>query len=251
MIRTLNFAIFASLLVLILASCQRKLYPAQFYKNLEQADFSSNQELFQYNPLIVSAGDQLKISIFANSGEQLITPSGITEGANATKDISVLVDDSGFVNLPKVGRLKVSGNTIHQVSIVVADAYAAFINQPFVQTEWSGKNVFVFSGSNAAGRRVGIVGDRLTLVDAMAQAGGISESNASKIDLIRKNGNQVKIYRIDLSDKSNVLYSYIPLKDNDIIYAYPAKRPVKKIVDELLPYMTLVTTGLLIYNLFR
>lgn len=235
----------------MLASCQRKYYPAQFYKNLDRSDFSSNQELLEYNPLIVSVGDQLKISVFANDGEQLITPSGISEAMSASNNISVQVDDSGYVYLPKVGRLKVSGYTIHKVNEVIANAYSAFINKPFVQSEWSGKNVFVFSGSDAAGRRIAISGDRLTLVDAIAQAGGISESYASRIDIVRKNGNTVKIYRIDLSDKSNVMYSYIPLKEDDIIYAYPAKRQVKKIVDELLPYMTLVTTGLLIYNLFR
>lgn len=249
--RALKIFFISIILTVTLGSCQKKFYPSQFYRNLEAKDFSPNSELLSNAPLTIKNGDQLKITVLSNNGEALITPSGLGEASGASSFINAIVDDSGSIFLPQVGQLTIAGNTLFQANFLIAQAYSRFINDPFVQVEWTGKNVFVFSGNDALARRVAIVGNRLELIDAIAQAGGISESNASKIDLVRRNGDKVNFYRIDLSDKNNVVFSYIPLKENDIIYAYPAKRPVKKIVDELLPYMTLVTTGLLIYNLFK
>lgn len=144
-----------------------------------------------------------------------------------------------------------SPGILFQANNRIAQAYSLFVNDPFVQVNGWERTSLSFQEYDALACKVPIVGNRLELIDAIAQAGGISESNASKIDLIRKNGEKINFYRIDLSDKNNVSLSYIPLNENDIIYAYPAKRPVKKIVDEFLPYMTLVTTALLIYNLFK
>jgi len=106
-------------------------------------------------------------------------------------------------------------------------------------------------GSSQAGMVIPYVNENTTLVDVITAAGGIKEGKAYSIRLLRNSSNGIKIYDIDLSEFSQAKYSFIRVLPNDIIYVEPQHRPLRKFIESLAPYLTLVSTGLLIYNFTR
>lgn len=114
------------------------------------------------------------------------------------------------------------------------------------------KRVMVFPGRAGDARVVSISNNNTTLIEALALAGGISDNGkAYKVKLIRNKDNVPKVYLLDLSKMENVKLGQIKVQTNDIIYIEPRKRYATKALEELTPYLALLSTSLVFYTLFR
>ena len=84
-------------------------------------------------------------------------------------------------------------------------------------------------------------------MEAIALAGGISENGkAHKIKLIRKTQDPSNplVYQFDLSKISGLMYANMIVQTEDIIYVQPRRQVANKVLKEILPYVTLLTTFL-------
>ena len=106
-------------------------------------------------------------------------------------------------------------------------------------------------GASQSATVIPYVNENTTLIDVITAAGGIREGKAYSIRLIRNTAAGLKIYDIDLSDFAQAKFSFVQVLPNDIVYVEPQHRPFRKFVESLAPYLTLVSTGLLIYNITR
>jgi polysaccharide biosynthesis/export protein len=85
----------------------------------------------------------------------------------------------------------------------------------------------------------------------LALAGGITDGKAHRIKLIRGDPKNPEVYLIDLSTISGMKQSNLVLQANDIIYVEPRPKVAQRILENLTPYLALISATLLIYSLFK
>jgi polysaccharide export outer membrane protein len=89
-----------------------------------------------------------------------------------------------------------------------------------------------------------------TLFEALARLGGISDGMESRVKLISGDPENPQIYLVDLSTIEGIKNANLVLQDNDINYVEPMERVPQRILENVTPYLSLVTTALLVYSLF-
>ena len=78
---------------------------------------------------------------------------------------------------------------------------------------------------------------------AVGYAGGISKDNSSKkIKIIRKNKEEIKIYKVDLSTIDGINQGNMVMQSHDIIYITPNINLIPEIMDDLSPVLSFIST---------
>ena len=235
-------------------SCNRTMYPSDMYIVNNKTYFSQNEELLNSSQPVIHKGDILSISVYSNKGENILHPLGTASDQiiNQNESSEFTVDDSGYVNLPKIGKVFLLGKTIKECELIISELYSENVVDPYVTVFVKNKRVFFLTGGTSqSGVTIKYENDNTTLVDIITTAGGIKEGKAYAIRLLRQTPDELKFYNIDLSDFSQAKYSYIRILPNDIVYVEPVHRPFRKFIQNVAPYLTLVSTGLIIYNLVK
>ncbi|MBI5218147.1 MAG: polysaccharide biosynthesis/export family protein [Bacteroidia bacterium] len=212
-------------------------------KNYTYSEFKTPQKEYKIAPY-----DKLNVTVTTNDGFQLIGLGGGQNNQQITGGISFQVEFDGLVKLPILGRIPISGLTIREAEKLLEEKYTKYYNSPFVMINVSNRKVYVFKNGGTVASIVDITTDNFTLIDAIAKTGGLSEnSKAYRIRLIRgdiNNNPQVFLYNIfKLKDLNNV---NMLLEANDIIYVESRPRYVTRVLNEMAPYLSLISTVLLI-----
>lgn len=241
--------VFLYILVLVSFNSCKLLRPTEMLTveaDYKYAEFKAPQKEYKIAPY-----DKLNLIVTTNEGFQLI---GMGSGAqnnniaNQTSGLSFPVEYDGQIKLPILGRLNIAGLTLREAEKMLEEKYANFYKDPFVIISISNRKVYVFKGGGTIANTVEITSDNFTLIDAVAKTGGLSEnSKAYRIRLIRgdiNNNPQVFLYNIfKLKDLQNV---NILLEANDIIYIESRPRYLRKVLEEITPYLSLISTVLLV-----
>ena len=195
--------------------------------------------------------DAVQFRVFSNDGFRLIdlTTSGTN---NFVSSISETVDKDGFLKLPIIGKIKLSGLTLREAELELEKRYEEFYVKPYVQLKITNKRVMVFPGNGGSGKVVQIENNNTTVFEALALAGGITDDGKSyKIKLIRRGKeNKPIVYLIDLSTIEGIAAGNTIVLANDIIYVEPRGRFVQRFVSETAPYISLLSSAILIYTIF-
>jgi polysaccharide export outer membrane protein len=162
-----------------------------------------------------------------------------------------LVEFDGQIKLPIVGRTQISNMTLREAEKMLEEKYKTYFNNPFVQLKVTNNRVTIFPGGQGSKALVvTLENPNTTLFEALAKAGGIEDGKAHKIKVIRGDLKKPQVYLIDLSTIEGMTKANLTLQANDIIYVTPRNKITQKIIEGITPYLTLLSTFLLIYGLF-
>ncbi|MDP4266137.1 MAG: polysaccharide biosynthesis/export family protein [Bacteroidota bacterium] len=219
--------------------------------------------------------DELSFSVYANNGERLISSgsmgnvsngmggvsgvSGMTQNNASSTGVGTIgsggayiIEFDGYIKLPMFGRVMISGMTLREAEKFLEDKYSLFFNKPYVQLKVTNMRVYIFPGGTGGTARVlNLTHPNTTLFEAIAMVGGIAEGRANRIKLIRGDLKNPEIYLIDLSTIDGMKKADLFLQANDIIYIEPTNKVPTQIIGIITPYLTLLTTFLLIYTLLK
>ena len=248
--------IFLSLLIVILffGSC-RMLRPSLMLKTHKGYQFSKFSDTLISENYRIAPTDAISFRVFSNDGFKLIdisTQAGVT--SNSGVYIEETVDKEGCLKVPLLGKIKISGLTLREAQTYLENEYDTFYVKPYIQLKITNKRVIVFPGSAGAARVIPIVNNNTTVFEAIALAGGISDDGkAYRIKLVRRTTLQAKpdVYLIDLSRIEGIAAGNTTVLANDIIYVETRPRFAQKTMQEVAPYLSLFTTALTLYYLFR
>lgn len=152
-----------------------------------------------------------------------ITTSVPTGGAdNANK--GYLVDVNGEIDFPILGKLKVEGRTRGQVTDLIKQRLIDedLIKDPIVMVNFLNFKITVLGEVGSPGT-YDITGDRITLLEAIAKAGDISDDGrVDRVAVIREYGNKRRIMFHDLRSKEVFNSPCYYLQQNDIVYVEPS-----------------------------
>ncbi|AII52499.1 hypothetical protein N008_10995 [Hymenobacter sp. APR13] len=248
----------------------------------------------------IQNNDQLSVRVYTNEGERIIDPNGelrfgapagmLSTGANGSRTLGnggqsgggaqsggaaqssageseFLVQTDGYVRLPLVNRVRVSGLTLLQADSVLQIKYSEFYKGVFVTTRVTNNRVIVLG--SPGGRIVPLVNDNMNLLEVLAAAGGIDGSGggggtsglyrsggkASNIRIIRGNLKNPQIEQVDLTTIDGMRRANLQVEPNDIIYIEPIRRPFYDALNDAAPVLglssILITTISLIISLTR
>lgn len=141
---------------------------------------------------------------------------------NANK--GYLVDVNGEIDFPVLGKLKVEGRTRSQVKELITKRLKDedLIKDPIVMVNFLNFKITVLGEVGSVGT-YDITGDRITLLEAIAKAGDITDDGrVDRVAVIREYGNKRRIMFHDLRSKDVFNSPCYYLQQNDIVYVEPS-----------------------------
>jgi len=241
------------LLLLILSSCNT-LNPERMLRTPREYQFGNAADLHIIDQYRLAPNDELTFRVFTNEGEILIDPVAPLAGQQFLQQtVTYIIEHDGKVKLPVLGYIQLASKTIREAETMLEQEFARYYHNPFVQVRVINNRVIVFTGGRGGTSNViYLENPNTTLIEALARAGGISDGKASRIKLIRKGeGSEPKVYLINLADITGVNTGNIVVQANDIIYVEPRPRVALLVLENITPYISILTAALLVYSLFR
>ncbi|MHC8949293.1 polysaccharide biosynthesis/export family protein [Sphingobacterium hungaricum] len=155
-------------------------------------------------------GDDGSISTLANSGQ-------------STNTSGYLVDKEGKIDFPILGSLPVKGLSLDEVRDLIQNRLISdqLINEPLVKVDLLNLKVSV-TGAVLAQKVIHVPDGRITLVEAITEAGGLTNNSAAdKITVIREENGERKRIITNIESKDIFSSPSYYLQQNDIVFVEP------------------------------
>lgn len=247
-------ALFMALLMLVSSCSINSHVMLKTPKDFVFDEIPTNTEL-EY---VITQDDLLQFRLYSNGGFVIIDITSGNQGSpnlirsNSGTGMSYLVKPNGFVKLPILGEVNLIGKTIKKAEEELEKMYAEYYVEPFMQLEVINKRVIVFPGSGSNARVVTLQNNSTTLLEVIAQVGGISNnSKANTIKVMREKPDKRDIYLIDLSTIEGLQNGDMIVQANDIIYVEPNANIAREILQEVAPIVSLITSAVLVWAAVR
>ena len=200
----------------------------------------------------LSANDHIQYQVETNDGFKLIDLANQINNAYR-RDIDGLVGSDGMVKMPMIGIVKLEGLTIREAEKILEEKYSEFYVKPFVIVRVTNKRVIVFPGNGGIAKVLPLSNNNTTVLEAIAMSGGITEDGkAYKVKLIRNYRNaKPEVFLMDLSKIEGLASANTKVLANDIIYIEPRYRLARTVAAELAPIVSIISSTILIYSVFR
>jgi len=171
-----------------------------------------------------------------------VVQSTTTFGDNI-KEMGYSVDKNGNIDFPVLGQIHVEGLTRNQLRDLIKDELTQrqLLTDPVVFVDLMNFKFSVLGEVNHVGTFMLKGGDRITILEALAQAGDLKEtSRIDRVAVIRDVGKKRRILHVDLRSKDLFLSPAYYLQQNDIVYVEPNNLKATQRSRQTLSY---VTTG--------
>jgi polysaccharide export outer membrane protein len=155
----------------------------------------------------------------SNSG--VVSSSNVNGGNNDRRVLDVYSD--GTVKIPYLGKIHVEGLTVQEAKTKIAakfKEFSNFVTNTHIDVDVVLTNKFFSVVGELGNRRVQMNKDRLTIYQALAISGLISEQgNREKVYIIRQISSGLTEYKLfDLRSKDVIDSEYYWIQPNDVIY---------------------------------
>ena len=232
--------------------------------------------------IVVQKGDKLRILVTSIRNPELTVPFNTRQVAQATAPTtfvggislnttnvapadtssSYLVDAQGNIQFPIIGDVPVLGLSLEQVSEVIRTKLTAgrYLTDAHIITKFANLRVYLlgaFQGLVQGGTTTAQITDRgsfhldnaqTNILELIATVGGLSEqADFSKLNVIRRVGNEYVYYRLDMLSKNIFESPAFYLQQNDIIYAefrYRTRDTEQKVLSTLGYVTTALSTAI-------
>jgi polysaccharide export outer membrane protein len=192
----------------------------------------------------IKPGDYLYVRILSldqKSNELFATVAGSAAGNNNmnitdqnTYLTSYLVNDSGYIDFPLIGRTYAKDRTINEMQQTLTKSVSEIIIGATVIVKLVMYNISILGEVKSPGK-FEVYNHRVNIFEAVALAGDITAfGNRSKVQIIRTDVDKNNIVVVDLLSKNILSSPYYYLQPNDIIYIEPLKE--KAWAFETFPY---------------
>lgn len=165
-----------------------------------------------------------EITALLNSANAVTQTVGSAASLQAQTVSGYLVDKNGEVELPFVGKLKLSGYTTVEARDVVRTAMQQFVKNPIVNIKFSNFKVTVM-GEVARPATYIMPTEKVTLFDALSQAGDLTIYGRRENVLVIRDtlDNQKNMIHLNLNSKEIISSPYFYLQPNDVVYVEPGE----------------------------
>lgn len=211
-------------------------------KNIVYMQDMQTGEKYPYNDrkeATIRRDDRLSITV-SNKNPELAIPFNIyggtfrvgsegdirTEASTRVNEKGYRVDIDGDIEFPILGIIHVEGLTVSELRDVIKEKIEKgnYMKDPIVSIEFLN---FKYTVLGAVGRNgtFNVEGDRITLLEAIANAGDIAvNARIDRVAVIREVNGEREMYMHDLRSKEIFDSPAFYLQQNDIVYVEPKYR---------------------------
>lgn len=223
-------------------------------KNFEYTQFAPQKR----SDACIKPYDQLSI-LMATNGGQVLLENLLSYGNNQTSSntaryddgLTYMIEKDSIVKIPTLGEVKLAGLTIRQAESVLEQKFSKNYQNPFVKIRIKNRRVIFFFEEGTQGKIVELPQENLTLIEALAKAGGLSPNSKShKIKLLRGDPQNPQIFQYNIRSLNDLRKTDLVLESNDVVYVEARPRYISKFVGQLQPYLMLLSSSILVYTLF-
>lgn len=252
----LKISVISILSLLIITSCvtKKKLV---YLQNISVNDSisagkSKNLEIKVIpgeNLFISFYNSNMEINALLNGGKSVAASSAM---ALITYFNAYPVSDSGYIDIPVVGKIQVNGLSIEEVRTKIADRVNTTFSETFVSVRLAERS-FTLLGEFKMPGTYTINKDKVSLFYVIGLAGDITEYGDRKnVKIIRQVNDKVIVTYVDLTNADFIKSPYYYLQHNDIVYIEPLK--AKTFQTRTFPVtsiLSIFTSVLAIYTIFN
>lgn len=210
----------------------------------------------------IKPGDYLYVRILSldqKSNELFATIAG-SAASNSYMNItdqnlyltSYLVNDSGYISFPLLGKIQANGLTVNEIEAGLNKKVSEILVGASVVVKLVMYNISMLGEVKAPGK-YSIYNNRVNIFEALAMAHDLTPfANRNKVQIIRTDGNKTDIVILDLLNKDVLSSPYYYLQPNDIVYVEPLKN--KTFAFETFPYAVIlasISTFFIIATFFK
>jgi polysaccharide biosynthesis/export protein len=249
---------FLSLLCLVfLSSCftpKRAVY--NYLEDIKDTTFKKNVYIAE---AIIQKNDLINIQITSASldpaVDQLYNTAQQSSSQN-TQLMGYLVDIRGNIELPRLGTIHAEGLTKSELEQLIKEKLKGLLTQPTVLIRFLNFRITVLGEVGSPGVLT-VPTERLSILEAVGMAGGITEYGTIKrVRVLRENNGIRETGVLDLTSQSIFQSPYYQLQQNDVILvdqtSYKLRQAEQQRVTQQISFaLTIVTTIALLYNIFH
>lgn len=219
-----------SSVLLLLASCQSaKQVP--YLQNVDEIPADVLTKTTYVPEQILMPGDLLDITVMATDRVSVqpfnrrVVDITKSSGSLDSDELNFyLVDNSGYIDMPVLGRIYVQGMTKSELENYIRDEiYPKYIHEvPAVTVRFENFRISVTGDVAKPGSFV-VPNERINVLEAIALAGDLNiTGRRDNVLLVRVNADGSRTTaRLDLTDKDLILSPYFYLQQNDVLYVEP------------------------------
>lgn len=203
----------------------------------------------------IGKNDLVEFKLFSNGAFKILdyASGDATATSNFNRfNLSYYVENDGTVRFPIIGKVYLKDSTIRQAEFLLEQLYAVYYVEPFVQLQVTNKRVIIFPGNGSDAKIVPLANNNTTLLEVIAAAGGITDrGKAKRVKVFRRDGDKRKAYLVDLSTIEGLKHADMIVQANDIVYVEPVPQYGREVVTQIAPYISLLTSAILVYTVFQ
>ena len=236
---------FCIVILAVLQSCA----PSREIAYITDAERDSAQQIIASYANSIHQGDQLYIHVYSQTPESVIpfnqethkvavemSHVNLVNGHNGENVMpesykpravgqvpGYLVNDEGMISFPLLGRIHVEGMTYDSLQTVIQQRLIAgdYLYDPVVTVSSMNFRVSVV-GEVRRPRELHVTGDRLTLLEALAMCGDLTQYGVREsVIVVREKNGSVTPIMVDLTKKTLFDSECYYLQHNDIVYVEP------------------------------
>ncbi len=177
--------------------------------------------------------DLLSIRIESLTDEEFdffsrLYPSTQGGGGNQVQN-AFLLDNVGEVEFPVVGKVKLAGHTVFEAQDKLQQVFSPYLKDPVARIRLLNFR-FTLLGEVSGEKQVISTNTRVTLMEAIALGGGLSElADRENVKIIRQKGDQSEVFYVNLLEEDLLASEYYYIQQNDIIVVPPLRqRPFRR-----------------------
>lgn len=216
--------IYWAVIVLLSFSCvpRKKLIYLQENVNSPIKAFQAKDETYRLKPR-----DVISVNIFSlTPGEFDIFAGSGNSGGESSGTVNLFtINDQGYVELPAIGNVPVSGLTLEEAEDKVKELLQDYLRSPLVRISLQTPFEFTVLGEVNRPGRFNLVGEELTLLEALGTAGDLTTfADRAHIKIVRKNeAGDTQIEYVNVLNDHVLTSQYFYLRSDDVIIVDPLK----------------------------
>lgn len=216
--------IFVPVIVLLAGSCGNTLY----VRDITDTDIDTTKLFTPASDYLVQSGDILYVRLLTGNEEidqmfNLMGNSNNNMSAGMAYYTGYIVSDSGEINLPLLRKVKVSGKNTSTIEREIEAVSKLYLKDAMAIVKLAGFKYTVLGEVRSPGVKE-LTTSRVNVFEAIASAGEITYyGKRDQVLVLRRQGEKIKQFRLDLTSPSIVNSPYYYIHPNDIIYVEPMK----------------------------
>lgn len=217
-----------SILVLCFTSCKAKHDLAYFddINNLSEGVLSTVKHtnvIEPENELIITVNSKVpEASVQFNLPYTNTVPSGTKNTSTPPQQQTYVVDESGNIEFPVLGKIHVAGMTTYQLKDYLVSQIDKYVKDPMVNVRLMGYSISVLGEVNRPGT-VTTHDDRFSILNALAEAGDLTDYGKRDNILVmrRAENGDIQYARLNLHNSNITQSPYFWLQNNDVVVVEP------------------------------